>query len=155
MNEKLQRADGIEKANPRLFRSLVGGLNYLTHTRPDIAFSVSDVSRFLQSSTKKHLDAAKRIHRYVSGSTDFGIWYSEVSNFILIGYIDSDYAGCLDNRKSTSSSCFNFGSGAVTCSSKKYETVALSPSEAEYTTASLAARQVLWLWKLLADSSYE
>ncbi|XP_049397202.1 secreted RxLR effector protein 161-like [Solanum stenotomum] len=155
VNEKLQRADGTKKANPRLFRSLVGGLNYLTYTRPDIIFSVSVVSRFLQSLTKQHLGAAKRILRYVAGTTDFGIWYSKVSNFILVGYTDSDYVGCLDDRKSTSGSCFSFGFGAVTWSSKKQETVALSTFEAEYTSASLAARQALWLRKLLANFSYE
>lgn len=155
INEKLQRADGTEKANPKLFRSLVGGLNYLTHTRPDIAFSVSVVSRFLQSPTKQHFGAAKRVLRYVAGTTDFGIWYSKAPNFRLVGFTDSDYAGCLDDRKSTSRSCFNFGSGVVTWSSKKQETVALSTSEAEYTAASLAARQALWLRKLLEDFSYE
>ena len=93
INEKLQREDGTEKANSRLFRSLVGGLNYLTHTRPDIAFSVSVVSRFLQSPTKQHFGAAKRILLYVAGTTDFGIWYSKVPNFRLIGFTDSDYAG--------------------------------------------------------------
>ena len=76
-------------------------------------------------------------------------------NFRLIGFTDSDYAGCLDDRKSTSGSVFSLGSGAVTWSSKKQETVAMSTSEAEYTAASLAARQALWLRKLLADFSYE
>lgn len=155
INEKLQREDGTEKANPRLFRSLVGGLNYLTHTRPDIAFSVSVVSRFMHSPTKQHFGAAKRILRYLAGTFDFGIWYSKVPTFKLFGFTDSDWAGCLDDRKSTSGNLFSFGSGAVTWSSKKQETIALSSSEAEYTAATSAARQALWLRKLLADFNYE
>ncbi|CAH9103290.1 unnamed protein product, partial [Cuscuta epithymum] len=66
-NEKLQKCDGTEKASERSFRSLVGGLNYLTHTRPDIAHSVSVVSRYMHYPTKQHFGAAKRILRYVAG----------------------------------------------------------------------------------------
>lgn len=119
INEKLQREDGTEKANPRLFRSLVGGLNYLTHTRPDISFSVGVVSRFLHSPTKQHFGAAKRILCYIAGTVDFGIWYSDVADFRLVGFTDSDWAGCLDDRNSTSVNISSFGSRAVTWSSKK------------------------------------
>ncbi|KAL3326500.1 hypothetical protein AABB24_037258 [Solanum stoloniferum] len=84
INEKLHRADGTEKASPKLFRSLVGSLNYLTHIRPNIAFFVSVVSKFLQSPTKQHFGAAKRVLRYVAGTTNFGIWYSKAPNFRLV-----------------------------------------------------------------------
>lgn len=151
INEKLQREDGTEKAYPKSYRSLVGGLNYLTHTRPDIAFSVSVISRFMHYPTKQHLGAAKRILRYVAGTINFGIWYTKVSDFRLFGFTDSDWAGSIDDRKSTSGSAFSLGSGVVTWSSKKQETVALSSSEAEYAAATSAARQVLWLRKLLVD----
>lgn len=70
VNEKLQCEDGTEAANPRFFKTLVGGLNYLTHTRPDIAFPVSLVLRFLHNPTKQHLGVAKRILRYVAGTID-------------------------------------------------------------------------------------
>lgn len=90
INEKLQHEDGTEKANQRLFRSLVGGLNYLTHTRPDIVFRVSVVSRFMHNPTKQHFGVVKRILRYVAGTFDFGIWYSKVSNFKLFGFTDND-----------------------------------------------------------------
>lgn len=150
-NEKLQRDDGTEKADEKLFRSLVGGLNYLTHTRPDIAHSVSVVSRYMHSPTKQHLGAARRILKYVAGSIKLGMLYESVDNFKLIGYSDSDWAGCLDDRKSTSGSVFSLGSGAITWSSKKQDTVALSSSEAEYVAAGAAARQAIWLRKLLKD----
>ena len=80
----MQHVDGTEKANQRLFRSLVGGLNHLTHTRPDIAFFISVVSRFLRNPTKQYLGAAKIIVCYDAGTTYFGIWYSKVSNFIFV-----------------------------------------------------------------------
>lgn len=66
VNEKLSRDDGTEMANATYFRSLVGGLNYLSHTRPDIAFSVGVVSRFMHNPNKLHLGAAKRILRYIA-----------------------------------------------------------------------------------------
>ncbi|KAK9689294.1 hypothetical protein RND81_09G049900 [Saponaria officinalis] len=155
INEKLQHEDGTQGANPTHFRRLVGGLNYLTHTRPDIAYSVSLVSRYLHKPTKQHFGAARRILRYMARTVEFGIWYSKKSSLKLIGYSDSDWAGSLDDRKSTSGNIFSLGSGAITWSSKKQETVALSSSEAEYAAASSAARQALWLRKLLADLGYE
>lgn len=155
INEKLQHEDGSDKTNSSVFRSLVGGLNYLTHSRPDISFPVSVVSRFLHSPTKLHLGAAKRILHYVAGTKNYGIWYSRVSKFRLVGFSDSDWAGCVDDRKSTSGNVFSFGSGAVTWSSKKQDTVALSSSEAEYIAANAAARQALWLRKVLVDLCVE
>ena len=139
VNEKLCRDDGAEMANATYFRSLVGGLNYLSHTRPDIAFSVGVVSRFMHNPSKLHLGAAKRILRYVVGTTEHGIWYSKVSNFKLTGFTDSDWAVSIDDRKSTSGFLFNLGSGAISWSSKKQEVVALSTSEAEYIAATSSA----------------
>lgn len=141
--EKLQCEDGTEKANPSVFRSLVGGLNYSTHTRPDISFSVSAVSRFLHSRTKQHLGATKRILRCVVGTVNYGIWYLRVEEVRLVGFTDSDWAGCLDDRNSSYGNVFSFGSGVVTWSSKKQDTVALSSSEVEYTSANAATRQAL------------
>lgn len=66
-NDKLQRNDGTPSADEKLYRSLVGSLNYLTHTRPDISYCVSVVSRYLHNPTRQHLGAAKRILKYVAG----------------------------------------------------------------------------------------
>lgn len=75
----------------------------------------------MHNPTKQHFGAAKRILHHVAGTVAFGIWYSKVSNFKLFGFTGSDFAGCLDDRKSTSDNLFSFGSGAVTWSSKKQE----------------------------------
>ena len=149
--EKLQQDDGTEFANPRYYRSLVGGLNYLTNTRPDIMFSVSVLSRYLHTPTMQHLGAAKRVLRYVAETTDFGIWYSRDANFKLFGYSDSDWGGCKDDGTSTSGHLFSLGSGAISWSSKKQEVVALSSGEAEYIVVTLAVCQAVWLRRLLSD----
>ena len=95
VNQKLKQEDGAEEANQKQYRSLVGGLIYLTHTRPDISFSVRVVSRFMSNSPKLHHRAAKRILRYITGTLNFGIWYTHVTNFKLIGFTDSDWASSL------------------------------------------------------------
>ncbi|KAJ8503716.1 hypothetical protein OPV22_004602 [Ensete ventricosum] len=151
VNEKLKLEDGTGLTNARYYRSLVGGLIYLTHTRPDITFSVGVVSRFMQSPSKHHLGAVKRILRYIAGTTNYGIWYSHNFKYKLFGFTDSDWAGDLDDRKSTSGNIFSLGSGAISWSSKKQATTALSTSEAEYVAATSAACQAIWLRRLLED----
>lgn len=109
----------------------------------------------MHSPSKQHLGAAKRILRYVAGTTSYGIWYSKVADFRLIGFTDSDWAGSLDNRGSTSENVFSLGSGAISWSSKKQDTVALSSLEAEYMAATSAGCQAVWLRKLLVDLQQE
>ncbi|XP_016549467.1 secreted RxLR effector protein 161-like [Capsicum annuum] len=135
----------------RSFRILVGGLIYLTHTRPDIVFSVGVISRFMQQSSKVHFGAAKRVLRYIAGTMDYGIWYSQVSNFRLCGFTDSDYVGSLDDRQSISAHVSTLGSGVVTWSSKKQATTTLSTLEAEYFAATSATYQAIWLRRMLAE----
>ncbi|MFS7974794.1 putative RNA-directed DNA polymerase [Helianthus anomalus] len=151
VNEKLMQDDKADKANEVIFRSLVGSLIYLTHTRPDLAYSVSLISRFMQNPSKLHLGAAKRIVKYVAGTTGYGIWYERGVPINLIGYTDSDWASSVDDRKSVSANVFSLGSGAVTWSSKKQSTVALSSTEAEYVASSAATSQAIWLRRILED----
>ncbi|GKV36358.1 hypothetical protein SLEP1_g44499 [Rubroshorea leprosula] len=150
-NEKLTVDDGTPRANEKYFRSMVGGLMYLTHTRPDIMFSVSLVSRFMHNPFVHHLGTAKRILCYIRATSNFGIWYKPVPNFKFLGFTDSDWAGSVDDRKSTSGYIFNLGSGAVSWSSKKQECTALSSSEAEYVAASSAACQAIWMRRIMKD----
>ncbi|GMI87317.1 cysteine-rich RLK (RECEPTOR-like protein kinase) 8 [Hibiscus trionum] len=124
LNEKFQQDDGAEMADAQRFRSLVGGLIYLTHTRPDIAYSIGVISRFMQCPSRDHFGAAKRVMHYIAGTMEYGIWYSKVSKFKLWGFTDSDWASSLDDRRSVSANVFTLGSGVVTWSSKKQATVA-------------------------------
>ena len=153
LNEKLIADDHTGTANAKFYRSMVGALNYLSHTRPDIAHSVSVVSRFMHNPSKHHHGAVKRIMRYVAGTIDFGIWYSKVSGFKLFGFTDSDWASCIDDRRSTSGYVFTLGSGAISWSSKKQDTVALSSSEAEYAAITSSACQSCLVKKIVSRLS--
>ncbi|XP_021843480.2 secreted RxLR effector protein 161-like [Spinacia oleracea] len=138
-NEKLSKYDGMEKVDASIYRSLVGSLIYLTHTRPDIVHAVSIVSRFMSEPSKAHPTAAKRILRYLKGTKSYGILYKTEDDYKLTGYTDSDWAGSIDDRKSTSGYVFQLGTKAISWSSKKQATMALSSSEAEYIAATSAS----------------
>nr|GEZ12123.1 retrovirus-related Pol polyprotein from transposon TNT 1-94 [Tanacetum cinerariifolium] len=109
----------------------------------------------MHSHTKQHLGAAKRILNYIAGTKIFGIWYTNVPDFKLIGFTYCDWAGCLDTRKSTSGKMLSLCSYVVTWSLKKQETFALSSSDEEYAAVTSIARQVLWLRTLLVDFNCE
>lgn len=84
-----------------LYRSLVGSLRYLTCTRPDILFATGLVNRYMETPKSSHLMAAKRILRYIKGTIGYGLLYASSGNEALFGFSDSDWAGCYDDRKST------------------------------------------------------
>ncbi|XP_044461807.1 uncharacterized mitochondrial protein AtMg00810-like [Mangifera indica] len=110
-NEKLRKDDKAEKVNESLYRSLISCLMYLTVTRPDIMFAVSLLSRFMYCATEVHFKAAKRVLRYVKGTTDFGIMFEKSEKLNFHGYADSDCAGSYDDMRSTSGYVFSFGFG--------------------------------------------
>ncbi|XP_074325473.1 secreted RxLR effector protein 161-like [Apium graveolens] len=131
---------------------MIGGLRYLVHTRPDLAYSVGILSRFMDRPTQLHQGAVKRILRYVKGTIDFGLVYSQDSdNEVLIGYSDSDLAGNIEDRKSTGGMVFYLNKSLITWTSQKQKCVALSSCEAEFMAATAAACQAVWLRKLLAQ----
>jgi hypothetical protein len=135
------------------YRSIVGSLRYLIHTRPDITYSVGIVSRFMENPTSEHLAAVKHILRYVSGTLNLGLRYrrEKEGNLRLIGYSDSDMAGDVDDRKSTSGVLFYLGSSPVSWLTRKQESVAMSSCEAEYMAGAAAACQGIWLGRLLSE----
>jgi hypothetical protein len=136
-----------------LFKQMVGCLMYLTATRPDLMFAVCLISRYMAKPTKLHLLAAKRILRYLRGTTELGIFYKKGGREGLIGYTDSDYAGDLEDRKSTSGYAFMMGSGAVAWSSRKQPIVTLSTTEAEFVAAAACASQAVWMQRILEKLS--
>nr|XP_023922506.1 uncharacterized protein LOC112033957 [Quercus suber] len=105
--------------DPTLYRSTIGSLLYLVASRPNIAFSVGVCARFQAVPKECYLTTVKRIIRYINGTFDYGIWYSKGSNECLVGYLDADWVGCIDDRKSTSGGCFYLGNNLVSWMSKK------------------------------------
>ena len=152
---KLSKNDEGHNVDPKLYKRLVGSLMYLTATRPDIMYSVSLISRFMESPKDTHWNAGKRILRYVNGTRNFGILYSCSNEFKLIGYTDSDFAGSIDDRRSTSGYAFHFGTGVVSWASKKQSIVTLSSAEAEYVAATGAACQAVWMRRVMMELKHE
>nr|GEZ53462.1 retrovirus-related Pol polyprotein from transposon TNT 1-94 [Tanacetum cinerariifolium] len=145
-NEKLRFEDDTEAADVSVYRSLVGRLIYLTHSHPDISYVVGVLSRFMHRPTKHHFGAMKRVLHYLAGTQDYGIWFSKTKDFRLKGYTDSDWAGSVDDMRSTSGNCFTLKIAVIAWSSKKQASVALSSIEVEYVAAAAAAScQAVWL----------
>lgn len=142
--------EGVE-VDGTIYRQMVGSLMYLTTTRPDLMFIVSLISRYMKRPTKCHWAAARRVLRYVKGTINCGVFYKKGGNDMLIGYTDSDYAGDLDDRKSTSGSVFLMSSGAVSWSSTKQPIVTLSTTEAEFIAAASSSCQAVWLRRILGN----
>lgn len=128
----------------------------MVHTRPDIAYSVGIVSRYMEKPTKKHLDAVKRILRYVKGTIQHGLVYSNDSgNNVLTGFSDSDLGGQLEDRKSTGGMVYYLNERIITWVSQKQKCVALSSCEAEFMAATAAACQGIWLRNILSQITSE
>ena len=152
---KLDKDEKGKSVDQSLYRSMIGSLLYLTASRPDICFSVGLCARFQANPKESHLKAVKRIIRYIKGTYNLGLFYSFDTNDILVGYCDADWAGNIDDRKSTSGGCFYVGNNLVSWSSKKQNSVSLSSSEAEYIAAGSACTQLLWMKQILKDYEIE
>ncbi|WVZ70160.1 LOW QUALITY PROTEIN: hypothetical protein U9M48_018848 [Paspalum notatum var. saurae] len=139
----------------KLYRSMIGSLLYLCASRPDIMLSVCMCARFQANPKECHLVAVKRILRYLVHTPNLGLWYPKGSTFDLLGYSNSDHAGCKVDRKSTSGTCQFLGQSLVSWSSKKQTSVALSTAEAEYVAAGACCAQLLWMRQTLRDFDCE
>lgn len=133
------------------YRSIIGCLRYLVNTRPYIAYAVRIASRYMEEPTTEHMAAVKQILRYIRGTIEFGCFYvrKDREEPCLVGYSDSDLAGDIDDRKSTSGVAYFLGENIISWVSQKQKIVALSSCEAEYIAASTAACQGIWLGRLL------
>lgn len=138
------------------YRQAVGSLMYaMVGTRPDIAYAVGAVSQFLSSPGEQHWQAVKRIFRYLRGTSHHMLLYGGTPELALTGHCDADWAGSVDDRRSTTGYVFTIAGGCVSWNSKKQATVALSTTEAEYMAAAQATKEAVWLRQLLADLGYE
>ncbi|GJU43349.1 ribonuclease H-like domain, reverse transcriptase, RNA-dependent DNA polymerase [Tanacetum coccineum] len=132
------------------YRSLIGCLRYLLHTRPDLSYSVGLLSRFMQEPKEQHMKAIKQVLRYVKGTKDYGITYKHNGGNRIHGYSDSSYGVNTQEGKGTTGIIFYYGESPISWSTQKQATVALSSCESEFIAATAAATQALWLKRLLS-----
>ncbi|GJX24012.1 putative ribonuclease H-like domain-containing protein [Tanacetum coccineum] len=137
-----------------LYRSMIGSLMYLTASRPDIMYAVCVCSRFQVSPKTSHLNAVKRIFKYLKGKPNLGLWYPRDSPLDLEAFSDSDYGGSNLDRKSTTGGCQFLGQRLISWQCKKQTIVATSTTEAEYVAAANCCGQVLWVQNQLLDYGF-
>ncbi|XP_051190870.1 uncharacterized mitochondrial protein AtMg00810-like [Lolium perenne] len=130
-SEKITAREGdmLGPEDSTRYRSMVGALQYLTLTRPDICYAVNKVCQYLHAPTTVHWRAAKRILRYVKQTMSFGLTFLKSHSTLLSAFSDADWAGC---------------------SAKKQDTVSRSSTEAEYKSVANATAEVIWVWKPVA-----
>jgi len=150
---KLAADQGDFFENPSLYRKIVGKLNFLTNTRPDLAFAFQHLSQFMQHPRVPHFQAVQHVLRYLKGQPDLGILLSKDSQFTLEAYCHSDWADCPHTRRSVSGYVIFFGATLVSWKSKKQGTVSLSSAEAEYRSLRRLVAELAWLSRLLSEFS--
>jgi hypothetical protein len=149
---KLDEDKDGAKVDATDYRRIIGCLRYLLHTRPDLSYAVGMASRFMEKPTVMHKNAVKQIMRYIKGTLEFGLVYTQTKvDEVLEGYSDSDVGGDLVGRRSTGGMAFYLNESLVTWSSHKEPRVSLSSCEAEFRAATEAAKQALWLRTLLSE----
>lgn len=130
--------------DPLMYRQVVGSLQYLTFTRPDITFAVSKVSQFMHNSTDIHFSAFKRILRYLNGSRDLGMLFSK-GNLELTAYSDADWAKDSLDRRSTLGFVTFLCGVPISWSTKKQGTVSRSSTETEYRSLAQTEAELYWI----------
>lgn len=124
--DKLKKDSGAAFDNPSLYRSIVGSLQYVLLTRPDIAYTVNKLSQFLAHPTISHWQACKRVLRYLQSTSHFGIQFFNSGSVTLTAFSDADWAADPDDRKSTGGYCVFLGSNIISWSSKKQTIISRS-----------------------------
>ena len=151
--DKLSSMDG-DRLGPQdatNYRSVVGAMQYLTLTRPDISFAVNKVCQFLHAPTSVHWSAVKRILRYVHGTLTLGLSIRKSDSTLVSSFSDADWAGCVDDRRSTGGFAVFLGSNLISWSARKQATVSRSSTEAEYKALANATAEMMWVQKLLTE----
>ncbi|GJX93403.1 hypothetical protein Tco_0347989 [Tanacetum coccineum] len=153
-NKPLIKDDDGEDVDVHVYRSMIGSLMYLTASRPDIMFAVCACARFQVTLKASHLNAVKRIFRYLKHQPKLGLWYPRDSPFELEAFSDSDYGGASLDRKSTTGGCQFLGRRLISWQCKKQTIMANSTTEAEYVAAANCCGQVLWIQNQMMDYGF-
>nr|XP_016501945.1 PREDICTED: uncharacterized mitochondrial protein AtMg00810-like [Nicotiana tabacum] len=144
--------DGELLSDPSEYRSMVGALQYLTMTHPDIAYAVNVVSQFMHAPRTTHMHCVKRTFRYLQGTLTYGLTLRALSpTFMVIAYSDADWAGCPDSRRSTSGFAMFLGSNLISWRAKKQPTVSKSSTEVEYRAIAYTVAETCWIRHILCE----
>lgn len=150
-NPKVSYASGMTLSDGSIYRSLVGALQYLTLTRPDIAYAVQQVCLHMHDPRGCHMSLVKRILRYIKGSLHYGLQLYTTPSMTLLAYCDANWANCPDTRRSTLGYCIFLGDNLILWSSKRQPMVSHSSVGAEYMVVANAVAECCWLRQLLAE----
>jgi hypothetical protein len=145
--EKLSARDGdpLSPDDATAYRSVVGALQYLTLTWPDISFSVNKVCQFLHAPTSVHWSVVKQIFRYLHGTRGLGVLFHKSSSLLLSVFSDVDWAGNFDDRRSIGGFAIFLGPNLIVWSARKQAIVSRSSTEVEYKALTNATAEVIWL----------
>lgn len=146
---KLTKEDESKEVDQTLYRSMIGKLQYVVHTRLDIALPVGIVARFLAKPREYHMMAIKRIMRYLKGTEDYGLWHKFGANLDLKVFTDADWVENFDDKKSTSGGAFFLGKRLVSWIRKKKNCTSQSTAEAEYVATTVNCSNIIWFKQLL------
>lgn len=147
----VESGDSLGPEDATNYRSVVGALQYLTLTRPDISYSVNKVCQYLHAPSTVHWTAVKRILRYLKFTKGLGLQIHKCPSFLVTAYSDADWAGCADDRRSTGGFAVFLGSNLVSWSARKQATVSRSSIEAEYKALANATAEVMWIQTILKE----
>lgn len=161
LNQKLSKSMSPQSSTEREemskvpYRELVGGLLYISQgTRPDISFAVNTLSIFNNNPGKAHWIAAKRILRYLKATIDAKLQYSMEEPSDFSAFCDADWASNIDDRRSCSGHVFMSQGGAISWSSRRQPTIALSTTEAEYMALSSTIQESSWLYQFVSQFNF-
>ncbi|XP_071681022.1 uncharacterized mitochondrial protein AtMg00810-like [Lolium perenne] len=152
-SERLCSTDGdpLSSEEATQYRSIVGGLQYLTVTWPDLSFVVNKVCQYLHEPRTPHWSAVKRVLRYVQYTVDTGLHLRSSSSTLLSAFSDADWAGNIDDRRSTGGHAIFYGGNLIVWSARKQSTVSRSSTESEYKALANATAELVWVQSLLRE----
>jgi hypothetical protein len=151
VGQNLSKFDGEPVEDPFGYRSIVGALQYLTITRPDIAFAVNKACQFMQQPTSAHWLFVKRILRYLRGTMHDGLLISSSNWLTIEGFTDADWGAQPDDRRSASGYLIYLGGNLISWSSTKQKLVSRSSAESEYRGLVLATTEIIWIQALMHE----